>query len=62
MNTHKKTDSRTYESSQPEKPTSYDTSQPDTNTPQEIRESRESSAQLAKQSESEPDSEDADQE
>jgi hypothetical protein len=42
----KKTNPKTYASRHPEKPTSYDTFQPETDTPQEVRESVEPSAQF----------------
>ena len=49
----KEPDHRRYESIKPGKPTTYDTSQPETDTPQEIREGEESTAQLAKKEEQE---------
>jgi hypothetical protein len=44
----KKPDHRAYNPIKPGKPTSYDTSQPETNTPQQVRESEETTAELAK--------------
>lgn len=46
-----KRDPDTYESHDPNRPTSYDTSQPETDTPQEIREGSESPAMQVREEE-----------
>jgi hypothetical protein len=44
----KEPDHRNYNPIKPGEPTSYDTNQPETNTPQEVREGEEPTAQQAK--------------
>jgi hypothetical protein len=46
MKTKKEPDHRTYEPKHPEEVTSYDDSRPETDTPQEVRESEESPAEM----------------